>query len=309
MPRSTRTLFGSALVLCALRSARGAAQDADAQDADARDVAPQDVAANVEDTMGASTARAEDFSDRQARAHYAVGVAMYDGGRFAEAAAEFQAAYDLTHRAALLYNCYIAYRDSSQIVRARDSLRQYLSEVPDAPNRLHLSARLEATEHEVRELERVAAEQEAQRLAAQQATLEAQEAQRLAELHALQLQHNRPWWPWLLFGTGIAFAGAGVPMGVWNNDRATAIRDACTQPAILLRPSIVGCTEESQLRDRNDIVTMAGVADALWITGAALSVTGLVLAFLVPDDIVDVSGTSAMCTGDGCFAQLSLRTW
>ena len=54
---------------------------------------------------------------------------------------------------------------------------------------------------------------------------------------------------------------------------------------------------------------MAGLADALWIAGAALSVAGLLLALLVPDDIVDVSGTSAMCSGDGCFAQLALRMW
>ena len=89
----------------------------------------------------------------------------------------------------------------------------------------------------------------------------------------------------------------------------TAIRNACTQPALQTRPSIVGCAEEQALGDRNDIVTMAGLSDALWVAGAALSVTGLVLAFLVPDDIVDVSGTSAMCSGDGCFAQLALRIW
>ncbi len=273
--------------------------------------------AEPEDAMSASTATAEDLTDRQARAHYAIGVAMYEGGRFAESAVEFQAAYDLTHRAALLYNCYVAYRDSSQIVQARDSLRQYLVEVPEAPNRLHLTARLEATDREVAELERIAAQQEAQRLEAEQAARDAQEAQRLAELHALQLQHNRPWWPWVVFGSGVALLGGGIPLGAWNADRANAIRDACTQPELQTRPSVVGCTgddpntpaDENALSPRGNIVAMAGVADALWITGAALSVTGLVLAFLVPDDIVDVSGTSAMCTGDGCFAQLSLRTW
>jgi len=263
-------------------------------------------AAPADDTM--TTTDAEGPSDRQARAHYAVGYAMYEGGRFAEAAAEFQAAYDLTHRAALLYNCYVAYRDSSQIVRARDALRQYLDEVPDPPERLHLLARLEATDREVAELERVAAEQEAQRVVAELAARDAQLAQRLAERHAEQLQHNRPWWPWVVFGSGLALVGVGVPLGLWNNDRVNAIRNACTQPSLQTRPSIVGCAAEDQLgAHRDEVVTLASVADGLWISGASLAITGLVLAFLVPDDIVDVSGTSAMCTSDGCFAQLSWR--
>ncbi len=296
----------TALILAALAMelahTRASAQTDDAQ-------TTTQAAPEPEDAMEASTARAEDFSDQRARAHYAVGVAMYEGGRFAEAADEFQAAYDLTHRAALLFNCYIAYRDSSQITRARDALAAFLAEVPDAPNRLHLEARLEATRREVAEIEHVQAEQEAQRLEAEQASRAAQAAQLLAERRAFQLQHNRPWWPWLLFGSGIALAGVGVPLGIWNNDRVTAIRDACTQPALQTRPSIVGCAEEQALRERNDIVTMAGLADALWIAGAALSVAGLLLALLVPDDIVDVTGTSAMCSGDGCFAQLALRMW
>ena len=258
--------------------------------------------------MAASTAREADLTDQRARAHYTVGVAMYDSGRFPEAATEFQAAYDLSHRSALLYNCYVAYRDSSQATRARDSLTQYLAEVPDAPNRLHLMARLEALNTEIAAAETIAAEQEAQRVAAEQAARDAVLAQQAAELQAEQLTHVRPWWPWVLFGGGIAAAGAGVGVGVWNNDRASVIRQACTQ-----QDGTVGCPRNELIADREDILLIGGVADALWIVGAVSAGTGLVLALLLPDDIVDTSGpvdttgTTAGCTTDGCFASLSLR--
>ncbi len=258
--------------------------------------------------MAQSTAREADLTDQRARAHYTVGVAMYDAGRFPEAATEFQAAYDLSHRSALLYNCYVAYRDSSQATRARDSLAQYLNEVPDAPNRLHLMARLEALNTEIAAAEAIAADQEAQRLAAEQAARDAALAQRAAELQAEQLTHVRPWWPWVLFGGGIVAAGTGVGIGVWNNDRAEVIRRSCTQ-----QDGSVGCQRMELVGNRDDILLMGGVADALWIVGAVSAGTGLVLGLLLPDDIVDTSsavdpaGTTAGCTNDGCYASLSLR--
>ena len=261
-----------------------------------------------QDTMAQSTAREADLTDQRARAHYTVGVAMYDAGRFPEAATEFQAAYDLSHRSALLYNCYVAYRDSSQAMRARDSLAQYLEEVPDAPNRLHLMARLEALNTEITANEAIAAQQEAQRLAAEQTARDATLAQQAAEHQAEQLTHVRPWWPWVLFGGGILAAGAGVGVGVWNNDRAAVIRRSCTQ-----QDGSIGCQRDALLADRNDILLVAGVADALWIVGAVSAGTGLILGLLLPDDIVDVSGpvdaagTTAGCTTDGCYASLSLR--
>lgn len=258
--------------------------------------------------MAQSTAREADLTDQRARAHYTVGVAMYDAGRFPEAATEFQAAYDLSHRSALLYNCYVAYRDSSQATRARDSLAQYLAEVPDAPNRLHLMARLEALNTEIAAAEAIAAEQEAQRLAAEQAARDAMLAQQAAEHQAEQLTHVRPWWPWVLFGGGIVAASAGVGVGVWNNDRAAGIRRACTQ-----QDGTIGCQRDALLVERDEILLLGGVADALWIVGAVSAGTGLILGLLLPDDIVDTTstvdpaGTTAGCTTDGCYASLSLR--
>lgn len=258
------------------------------------------------DTMAQSTAREQDLTDQQARAHFAVGRAMYDAGRFAEAASEFQQAYDLSHRPQLLYNLYIAYRDSSQLVRARDALRAYLDGVEEIPNRLHLVSRLEALEAQIAEEERVRAESEAELAAAEQATADAEAARQRAEQQAAALRHVRPWWPWIVFGVGLAAVGAGVPVGVDAASQADAIRLRCTQP----NGSLL-CRDSADVSAANQAVTQAAIGDALWIVGAAAAGTGLILAFLLPDDIVGESEApppqvSAACTGTGCFASLTL---
>jgi tetratricopeptide (TPR) repeat protein len=301
---TTTRLSLHALLLLSLAAVAGTAS---AQTTAEQATAEQAPAASGEtDTMAQSTAREQDLTDQQARAHFAVGRAMYDAGRFAEAANEFQQAYDLSHRPQLLYNLYIAYRDSSQLVRARDALRQYLAEVSEIPNRLHLVSRLEALETQIAEEERAHAESEAELAAAEQAAAEAEAARQAAEAEAAQLRHVRPWWPWIVFGVGVAAAGVGVPLGVDAAGQADAVRLRCTQPDGALL-----CRSTDQAPNRSSIVTQALVGDILWIAGATAAITGLVLAFLLPDDIVGESETpppqvSASCTGEGCYASLTL---
>jgi tetratricopeptide (TPR) repeat protein len=256
------------------------------------------------ETMAQSQASEQDLSDQQARSHFSVGRAMYDAGRFSEAAAEFQQAYDLSRRPELLYNLYIAYRDSSQFVRARDALRQYLAEVTDVPNRLQLASRLEALEARIAEEERAQARAAADLAAAEQARADAEAAQRRAEAQAARLQRARPWWPWVVFGAGLAAVGVGVPLGVDAASQADAVRLRCTQPDGALR-----CRSMADAPNRSGIVTQALVGDVLWIAGASAALSGLVLALLLPDDLAGESAApplSAACTGDGCHASLTL---
>lgn len=256
------------------------------------------------ESMADATAREQDLTDQQARAHFSVGRAMYDAGRFAEAANEFQQAYDLSRRPTLLYNLYIAYRDSSQPARARDALRQYLAEVADAPNRLLLESRLEALDAQLAADEEQRAEAEAQRAAAVRAAEEAQAARERAEQQAARLAHVRPWWPWVVFGAGLAAVAVGVPLGVDANGQAQGIRDRCTQ-----QDGSLLCRSRDLAANRSGIVIQAGVADGLWIGGAALAGTGLLLALLLPDDIVDTTQAAASCTADGCYGRLTLQLW
>lgn len=263
------------------------------------------------DTMAQSTAREQDLTDQQARAHFAVGRAMYDAGRFAEAANEFQQAYDLSHRPQLLYNLYIAYRDSSQLVRARDSLRQYLAEVSEVPNRLHLVSRLEALEAQIAEEERAHAETEAELAAAEQAAADAEAARQAAEAENRNLRRQRPWWPWLLVGVGVAAIGTGIGLGVDASAQADAVRTQCRDPLTNVLECPSGDLQPVRPLDRvGGIQTQANIADALWIGGATLSAAGLVLAFALNDDIsTDATASStpqvsAACGPMGCSASI-----
>ena len=53
--------------------------------------------------------------EQEARAHFQLGRTLYDGGRFEEAAREFVQAYELSHRAQLLYNIFLAWRDALKV--------------------------------------------------------------------------------------------------------------------------------------------------------------------------------------------------
>ena len=266
------------------------------------------------DSMAQSTAREQDLTDQQARSHYVVGRAMYEAGRFAEAASEFQQAYDLSHRAQLLYNLYIAYRDSSQLVRARDALRQYLAEVTEVPNRLHLLSRLEALETQIAQEEREHAETEAELAQAEETAATAEMARQRAEAENRNLRRQRPWWPWLLVGVGVAAVGTGIGLGVDAGAQADRVRAQCTDPLTMQAECPTGPLQPVRPLDAaGGIQAQANVADALWATGTALTAAGLVLAFALNDDISttpegDGSDSpppptvSAACTSTGCMS-------
>jgi hypothetical protein len=62
---------------------------------------------------------------------------------------------------------------------------------------------------------------------------------------------------------------------------------------------------------RENIQTLAGVGDALWITGAVVGVAGLVLFFVLPDEVPATSdapapSVSASCGPTGCYGSLEV---
>jgi tetratricopeptide (TPR) repeat protein len=83
-------------------------------------------------------------NEEQARAHFRLGRAHYDNGNFAQAGAEFEEAYRISQRAALLYNIYLAYRDANDTRKAADALRKYLQLEKNIENRGQLESRLAA---------------------------------------------------------------------------------------------------------------------------------------------------------------------
>jgi tetratricopeptide (TPR) repeat protein len=98
-----------------------------------------------------SSAHAQDAADDDdvARVHHEAGRVYLERGRFDDAAREFEEAYELSHRAEILYNLSIAYRDGGRLPEAVDALRRYLATAPDAPNRAMLEERLRTLEAEI----------------------------------------------------------------------------------------------------------------------------------------------------------------
>jgi tetratricopeptide (TPR) repeat protein len=86
---------------------------------------------------------AEGVDDVQsARDHFAVGKRLYDLGRFADAAREYEAAYQAKDDPALLFNLGQAYRLAHDARRALLAYRSYLRNVSDAPNRAEVEAHI-----------------------------------------------------------------------------------------------------------------------------------------------------------------------
>lgn len=79
------------------------------------------------------TARAEDA--KLAREHFQAGSKLYDLGKFAEAAREYEAAYQAKSDPALLFNIGQAYRAAGDAHHAILAYRAYLRNAPDAANR------------------------------------------------------------------------------------------------------------------------------------------------------------------------------
>ena len=74
-------------------------------------------------------------NDAAARSRFEAGFTFYEAGRFEEALPEFQAAWQLSQRPAMLINIANAAERSLQFSVAIDALRLYLERAPDSPDR------------------------------------------------------------------------------------------------------------------------------------------------------------------------------
>ena len=272
-----------------------------------------------DESMAQATTTDTDMSDAQARAHFRLGASYYEQGRFADAAQEFEIAYGLSGRGQLLYNVYLAYRDAQDTPNAARALRGYLSAVPDAPDHEHLQARLTALEATVTadqeaEAARTAAEAE-QRRQLEEAERRAVDAE--ARASAGPPPTSRPWWPWVVFGGGAAAAIAGAVLAGVAGADADALRSSCVvqSPTTGLdQPLMAGtmCSPSVMLDSRRStIMSEALAADVLWIGGAVIAITGLVLALVLPDDVAMSDSAAptvtAGCGPTGCTGNVSVR--
>jgi tetratricopeptide (TPR) repeat protein len=90
--------------------------------------------------LAPALARANDVTD--AREHYRKGTTLYDLQRYAEAAREYEAAFEIKDDPALLFNIGQAYRFVPDYGKAIGAFKSYLRRKPAAPNREEVLARI-----------------------------------------------------------------------------------------------------------------------------------------------------------------------
>lgn len=216
-----------------------------------------------------------------ARSHFRVGQLMYGEGRFNEAAAEFDRAYELSGRPQLLYNAFLAHRDAGHVAEAVDRLRQYLEQTPDATDRetleLRLAAMEETLEQQRREAnmsaeERAALEAERARIAAEAAEHRS-DAERLREERDRESQRRNPT-PLVIMGSGAGILVGGVILGVITQTTNLAdLRDNCPNHVCVSGFPADGTLDEALDEARRRTIA----TDVLLGVGGATAVTGLVL--------------------------------
>jgi len=125
------------------------ASDADGSTAADDSPAADDSAAPEEDGHQPDQAQVGALLDEEARTRFQLGSTLYRQGRFDDAAREFRAAYEVSHRPELLYNLYLVERDAGHTTEAAEALRTYLSDAEDVPDRGLMEGRLAALDRQV----------------------------------------------------------------------------------------------------------------------------------------------------------------
>ncbi len=91
---------------------------------------------------GEGGAESDQGRDDQARALFQAGRVAFENGRYREAMRYFGDAYELSHRAGILYNIGHAAQLHGDNEAALEAYEQYLAESPDADNRVAVEARV-----------------------------------------------------------------------------------------------------------------------------------------------------------------------
>jgi hypothetical protein len=251
-----------------------------------------------------------EVSDERARAHFKAGTSLYESGRFKEAAEEWNEAYALSRREALLYNIYVAHRDASDWPGAGDALRRYLATThPDAKLRLNLEARLRAIDSA---LEAKAAEQpgplpDSDATAMPPAEVEpapARPAELTPRASASSARAGVSPLPIVLLATSAAFFAGGAVTGVITNGKVSDLEQACPKDV---------CPRDFDLdAKRKSASSMALVTDVLFGTGIVVAAFGAVL-WLTSGESGESRATAATaanftptlaCGSTGCAAQV-----
>lgn len=251
--------------------------------------------------------RTEGLDDEAARSRFRIGQALFDEGRYLEAAHEWEQAYELSQRPSLLFNAYLAYREAGRLADAVRTLEAYLAR-GEGEGVDRLGRVLAAMQQTLREHEAARAEQEEREaaLAAERAAAEeraATEAARAEAAHRRADESQDRTVGWVIAGAGGgAFLIGGVIASVFAVNARSELEDNCPD-----QRCIAGFDTEGTQSQAQDAALAADIMFGL--TGAAV-ITGLIVAIVAPsagraDEAEPTVEPSASCGPTGC--QVGLR--
>jgi len=260
------------------------------------------------DPHGVQAVRTEGLDDEAARARFRVGMALYESGRFTEAADEFQRAYDLSQRGSLLFNAYLAYRDAGNLEAAVNALSGYLEIDRDAEDAARLRHRLEAMQRTLEEQQAARAEEdrraeeERQRLAreAEEQRLAAERERQRAEAAENRLNPTG----WIIGGIGVGVMALAAVPGALSRTSLSELEDNCPDDRCVV-------SNDFDLEALRSEANRRGiVADVMLFTGAAITIAGIATLFIrggsspSDDGAASEPEVSAFCSNTGCVADL-----
>ena len=244
-------------------------------------------------------AQANTELEEEARIHFMAGRAHYERGAFLEAATEFEAAYEVSRMAKLLYNAYLAYRDGDALEDAARVLAAYLGNEDLIENRTQLEARLKV-------LKARNAGAQAHPDPAPREPLQAPPPARAPAAvpePALEPESSSPVLAYVLMGVGAALVVAAVPTFIVGTSADSDAEDLC--------PNKV-CATESDAAKASDLSsqgsTFTGLSYVLAGSGIAAAATGLVLLLLGSDKGSESAPSASLgCHLGGCHGALRLN--
>ena len=177
--------------------------------------------------------RARGDDAKLAKQHFEDGSRLYDLGKYADAAREYQEAYKLKPVPALLFNIGQAYRGAGNTTEALTAYKSYLRKVPEAPNRVDVEGfivKLQETLDAERAAQKQHDEEERQRLLQQQQAQQQQQQTPRPDLVATAPPAEKQpiykkWWLWTAIG-GVLVVGGVVAIAV----ATTTPKDAVSPP-------------------------------------------------------------------------------
>jgi len=214
----------------------------------------------------AASAHANSDDDERAKAHFLAGQSYYEQASYADALREFNEAYRISKRPALLYNIARCDEALEHYGDAVKMLQAYLEQDPQTNDR-------EAVETRIANLkEREAAQQKAQQQA--EAAKPPPTATQAQAPPPTAPSHRKRLYTWIVGGVGVAALAAALGTGVASQLDYNDLSSKCTGNAC--DPATVA-NAQSKI---NSGKRLALATDVLWPIGAAAVAAGGVLFFV-----------------------------